>query len=115
MQSAAQCPNTDNLDFLILPVLDYFIVMQLEMCQWWPWEGISRHNKTSEPSSLVSWRIPLMMDGFATETAIGSTKCSFVSSHVSFITHWRSPLMRTWIRTGIMSLQSELELKLYHF
>ena len=56
-----------------------------------------------------------MMDGFAAETAIGSTKCRFVSSHVSFITHWRSPLMRTAIRTGIISLESGLELKLYHF
>ena len=27
---------------------------------------------------------------FAAETAIGSANCSFVSSHVSFITHWRA-------------------------
>ena len=105
----------DDLDFLILPDLDVFYSDAIGKLSIVAMEGVSRHNKTFEPSSLVSWRIPLMMDGFATETAIGSTKCSFVSSHVSFITHWRSQLMRTWIRTGIMSLQSELELKLYHF
>ena len=102
----------DDLDFHILPDLDVFYSDAIGKLSMVAMEGVSRH-KTSEPS-LVSWRIPLMMDGFAAETAIGSTKCSFVSSHVSFITHWRSQLMRTWIRTGIMSLQSELELKLYH-
>ena len=106
----------DDLDFLILPDLDDLYSDAIGKLSMVAMEGVSRHSKASEPSSLVSWRIPLMMDGFAAETAIGSTKCSFVSSHVSFITHWRSPLMRTWIRTGIMSsLQSELELKLYHF